>query len=217
MHYWPIFASKLNVIYNSVTLGRIYSDYMPLKDGKTHFLVAATYQYLKNAQGLIEAMNLMTPEEKSKIKIDWYGRIHMGFGDDTRAYDDAKNLLEEYNLSEELELHDDTKDIADLMYQSDVVMLLSKYEGLPNAICEAMAIGKPIVMTRVSDYDTLIDSSNGCLCDSNNIESIKQAIVSMSSKNKDELLMMGVESKKKASQLFASDEVSRKWEEVING
>ena len=214
--YYPVYSKKLCVIYNCVTLGDIHSEYLPLKDGKAHFLIAATYQYLKNAEGLIEALNLMSSEEKSKIKIDWYGRIHMGFGDDTRAYDDAKKLLEKYKLAKVLELHDDTKDIADLMHQSDVVMLLSKYEGLPNAICEAMTIGKPIVMTKVSDYNVLVDASNGALCKCDDYSSIKQAINSIANLSIEELLKMGNESKVKASKLFSKVHVATEWESVID-
>jgi glycosyltransferase involved in cell wall biosynthesis len=38
------------------------------------------------------------------------------------------------------------------MYESDVVALVSKLEGLPNTVCEGMALGKPIIMTRVFRY-----------------------------------------------------------------
>lgn len=213
--YYPDYSDKLRVIYNCVTLGDIRSEYLPLKSGKTHFIVAATYQYLKNPLGLAEALNLMSEEEKDNIKIDWYGRIGMGFGDDTRVYDDTKALVEKYNLKDILELHDDTKDIADLMQRADVVMLLSKYEGLPNAICEAMTIGKPIVMTRVSDYGDLVDESNGVLCDSSDYMTIKQALVSMSHKSADELRILGKESRLKAEKLFSKEEVAKKWETVI--
>lgn len=211
----PNLSDKLRVIYNSVALGEIHSEYIPLKDGKLHILVAATYQYLKNPVGLVEALNLMSDNEKALIKIDWYGRIRMGAGDDTQAYDDTKMLVEKYNLQNVIELHDDTKEIADLMNQADAVMLLSKFEGLPNAICEAMTIGKPIIMTRVSDYNVLVDELNGILCDWDNYESIKKAILFLVHKNKEELLQMGGESKRKAFTLFAAEEVTKRWENLL--
>ena len=50
------------------------------------------------------------------------------------------------------------------MNAADFVALFSYVEGLPNAICEALALGKPIIMTRVSDYCSLV-SDNVFLCE----------------------------------------------------
>lgn len=214
-NHLPQFVSKLKVIYNCVQLGAIQSDYVPKKEGRLHILVAATYQYLKNPLGLIEALGLMSEEERNSIVIDWYGRMDMSKGD-TKAYDDTREAIRKNNLGDVFVLHPDTKEIADKMNQADAVMLLSHFEGLPNAICEGMTIGKPIIMTRVSDYDILVDESNGFLCDWDNPESIKAAILSMEKLSQEQLQMMGESSKNKAVELFSADVITQQWEAVIN-
>lgn len=213
--YYPGFSDKLFVIYNCVTLGKIDTEYVPIRNGRTHFLVAATYQYLKNPLGLAEALSQMTTEEKNNIVVDWYGRKEIAVGDD-RAYNDVKHSIEQHNISNIFRLHEDTKDIANLMFQADVVMLLSKFEGLPNVICESMTIGKPIIMSRVSDYSVLVDDSNGLLCDWDKPETIKDSMLKMASFNERRLLEMGNSSKSKAEQLFSKEEVAKKWECAIN-
>ncbi|MBQ8769591.1 MAG: glycosyltransferase [Bacteroides sp.] len=213
--YYPCFSDKLFVVYNCVTLGKIDTNYEPIRDGRVHFLVAATYQYLKNPLGLAEALSLMTEEEKNRLVVDWYGRKEIAVGDD-RAYKDFQKMVDNYNLSSILRLHDDTKDIANVMNCSDVVMLLSKFEGLPNVICEAMTIGKPILMSKVSDYRVLVDEGNGELCEWQDVNAIKNAIIRMSRKTVADLSAMANDSRKKAEKLFSKEEVALRWEKVIS-
>lgn len=212
---YPSYTEKLNVIYNCVQFGEVRSNYEPKKDDKLHILVAATYQYLKNPLGLVDALTLMDEEERSRIVIDWYGRIEMSMGD-TKAYDDTIEAIRKNKLEDTLFLHPDTKEIADLMYQADAIMLLSKFEGLPNVVCEGMVLGKPIIMTRVSDYNVLVDESNGYLCDWDKPESIKEAIISMSNLHTDKLRAMGKASEAKAELLFSSSTIVKQWIEIID-
>ena len=56
------------------------------------------------------------------------------------------------------------KDILDLLQQAWAFVLPSRYEGMPNALLEAMACGLPCVATQVSGSEDLINNnSNGLL------------------------------------------------------
>jgi len=212
--YLPKYSEKMRVIYNCVNVGEINSQYHPREDGYLHIVVAATYQYLKNPLGLVEALKAMTEEERSRIIIDWYGRSEVSRGN-TLAYDETVQAIRQYSLEHVFRVHPDTKEIADIMNQADVVMLLSQFEGLPNVICEGMTLGKPIVMTRVSDYQALVDDSNGVLCDAEDYSSIREAINKMNSFSIDELMNMGAASRKKAHELFSGEKVTAAWNELI--
>src|SRR5690606_17385396 len=109
---------------------------------------------------------------RGRFEINWYGRIEVVQGD-RRAYKESVLLIREHNLDRTIFLNEATKEVADKMNEADVVALFSELEGLPNVICEGMMIGKPIIMTRVSDSDTLIDRTNGILCDWENPKDIK--------------------------------------------
>lgn len=213
--YYPEFGKKLSVIYNAVLIPEINNQYIPKKDGKLHLVVAASYQYLKNPLGLIEAVNLMSDREKGQLIVNWYGNKNVSIGG-TTAYNDCLLRIKEYNLEEVIILNSATNDIASKMKSADVVGLFSELEGLPNAICEGMMIGKPILMTRVSDFDILVDSLNGELCDWDDANSIKKSLLSMIEKTENELLNMGRQSYERANRLFSEQKILEQWLDMLN-
>jgi glycosyltransferase involved in cell wall biosynthesis len=214
IEYYPKYKNKLEVIYNPVILPTISSKYISKRNGKLHIVVAASYQYLKNPIGLIKALILLNENERKKIKVDWYGRIEVTKGD-RRAYDDAVSLIEDNNLHDIIQLHKPTNDILNRMNEADVVALFSELEGLPNAICEGMMIGKPIIMSKVSDFSVLVDSSSGFLCDWDSPESIKKVLISAVNLSDVQLAEMGVKSKEKAEKLFSSETIINQWKNLL--
>lgn len=211
--HYPNYANKMAVIYNNVKLQPISSSYIPRKDGKLHIVIAASYQYLKNPIGLIKAISLMNENEKSKIHIDWFGK-----NDDFREkiYNEAFDMIKTNNLHN-ITLHPMTSEMHNIINTYDVCALFSSVEGLPNAICEGMKLGKPIIMSRVSDYNILVDDTNGFLCEWNNLDSIKDAILSAANLPTKKLTEMGNYSKHKAVKLFSTTSIKNKWISLIEG
>ena len=207
--------NKLTTIYNTVTLGRIDTAYKLRANGKTNILVAATIDQRKNPIGVIDALEKMSEIERSRIHIDWYGKKG-GVTGNQDEYNKVMDRLRNFDLDDVISFHDATTDIANRMNLADCVALFSNLEGLPNAICEGMMMGKPILMTRVSDYWNLVEEGvNGYLCNWDDIDSIKDALLKISAVSNETLKMMGKASKAKAEILFSQEAVLQKWIEVI--
>lgn len=213
--YYPQYSDKYSVIYNQITIPAEYVDKHKkyLSSGKLQIIVAASYQELKNPIRVIEALKLLPIENRERLLINWYGKSEVTYGN-TEIYDKAKELIEKYNLSNCIHLHEETDEIYRLMSESDVVGLFSTVEGLPNTICEAMTIGRPIIMSRVSDYSTLV-SDNGVLCNPKNVNSIKNALEQLLSFSADDLEAMGKSSREHAKALFSEKKITKKWLDVI--
>lgn len=213
--YYPEYSDKYSVIYNPVMMPDSFvgsnRDY--LSDSKIKLTVAASYQKLKNPLRVIEAANLLSDEQKSKLEINWYGKAEVTTGN-TFVYDKAVRMIKEYGLEDCIHLNQETNEIYSIMQSSDAVGLFSTVEGLPNTICEAMTIGRPVVMSRVSDYDVLV-TDNGYLCDPESVESIKDALVKLIETPKEELERMGNSSKEKAKELFSSEAIAKQWIQII--
>lgn len=212
--HYPRYKNKLFTIYNPVLISGGKDTNDPKKNGEVNIVVAASYQYLKNMNGLIEAVNMLNENDKNELQIDWYGRIEVTTGN-TAAYEEAMKKIEKYGLTN-ISLHEATKDIISIMEDADFVCLFSKVEGLPNVICEGMTLGKPIIMSRVSDYNILVDDENGFLCDAENPESIKEALKKAINLSKEEISKMGENSSKKAEKLFNKNTIIEQWLNLIN-
>lgn len=205
---------KIGIIYNPVIIGNVDCSTQNNKnDNKFRIIVAASYQNLKNPQGLVRAVSKLSEEDKKRLMIDWFGRIEPVPGN-RDAYDEAMHLIRENNLEQCINLHSETKKIYEKIYESDAVGLFSKVEGLPNAICEGMMLKKAIVMSRVSDYNVLING-NGFLCDANDIDSITKAIHKLINTDEGLIKRMGNKSGELARSLFSPEAVIKQWIKVI--
>ena len=209
--YFPHCAKKLLTIYNIVNLPQVTSEYIPRRDGKTHIIVPASYREVKNPFGLLRALELMNKDELNMFDITWYGQTFEGT---LPYYVKLKNEVARQRLEDTFILKEATNDIVNRVYEADIVALFSSSEGLPNAICEGMMLGKPVIMTRVSDYQVLTEG-NGILCDWDNPLSIKNAIIKMANSSVNELVHMKQVSQDKANRLFSLRSNVEKWKNVI--
>lgn len=199
---FPKAQRKIHTIYNGVSMKKeLIKPYHFRKSEKLHLVIAASYQELKNINGLIEALILLNNDEKEQLKIDWYGRKEVT-KDNREVYEKALQKIVSNNLQGVITLHDETSEVTQKMSNADIVALFSHYEGLPNTICEGMYLGKPIIMTKVSDYKNLVSQENGFICDSNDSASIAEVLKKSISLTSEELKIMGEHSREKADNLF---------------
>lgn len=211
--HYPQYADKYCVIYNPVIIPQNYLVSSNKQDNKRCLVVAASYQELKNPLGLIEALRSLDIAVRSKLEIHWYGRTEVAIGN-TRIYEEACKRINDYQLKDCISLHSETNEIYKIMSESTAVGLFSKVEGLPNTICEAMMLGKPVIMSRVSDYDVLVDG-NGFLCDPNSYESISAALCDFVKASDQQLKDMGEKSRELAEKYFLPDKVAQQWIDLI--
>lgn len=207
-----ISASKLKVIYNIVDFEKWRPKSILNKQSTASFQlgVIASHQYLKNGIGLIEAINLLEPIEKSRLKVYWYG----GFSKDN-SYIEVKGLIEKYSLDSLVFLKKPISNIEMVFAESDAIGLFSLYEGLPNVICEGMAMSKAIISSNISDLPDLLGNNEECLFDPKNVEDIKNSLSWILSLTKQELLSIGAINRTKAKELFNKDRIIEAYIELI--
>ena len=212
LKHYPQYENKLKTIYNTITIQPTETEYVMRKDGKTHLLVAASYQRVKNPIRFVEAVNLLREEEKEQLQVDWYGQKQFA----ESVAPECEALVMKYGLENVIHFRDRTNNIPNLMYAADAVGLFSSVEGLPNTICEGLSLGKPIIMTRVSDYNTLVDENNGWLCDWDEVRSIKGVLSSLINCDCARLKSMGDDSWAKAVRLFSKETTVSKWMSLLD-
>ena len=112
--------------------------------------------------------------------------------------------------------HDATLDIYQKMNEADAVALFSKFEGFPNAICEGMYLGKPVIATCVSDIPLLLkDGENAFLADPESADSIAAALRRFIAAAPQQLQAMGAANAAKARNLFDREKILDQYEQLF--
>lgn len=91
-------------------------------------------------------------------------------------------LIKKMNLSNRIFLAGYSTDLSESLGDTEIFILNSKTEGMPNALIEAMSIGKACISSRFSSgaAELLIeDGVNGLLIDYNNQEQLETAIIKL--------------------------------------
>jgi glycosyltransferase involved in cell wall biosynthesis len=159
-------------------------------------LVIANLNPIKNIPLVIRALTLV----KSPVSV----RV-CGEGDPAPLLDQARRL----GVSDRIRFVDSPADIPKEIAASQFGIHPSLSEGLPNAVLELMAHGRPVVGTRVGGIPSLIDDgTNGLIVDPDDPQALAEAIDRMASSPEDRV-MMGRAARERAAEFD--------WESSIRG
>jgi glycosyltransferase involved in cell wall biosynthesis len=98
---------------------------------------------------------------------------------------------------------------------ADVFILPSRYEGMSNAVLEAMEAGLPILLTRCGGIDTYIDENIGWICEPDDVNGLTAALLRMLSTTADKLLAMGKQARLLVERNFQIEKISRQNENLL--
>ena len=142
-------------------------------NGQINILFMGSLSKNKGVYDLIAMIDKYRGEfNKSKL-------ILCGGGPD---YNNITNLINKLELGYIVELKgwvNDAEKIS-ILRESDIHILPSYFEGMPNSILEAMASGKPIISTKVGAIPELvIDGKTGFLTQPGDIDSMKSLLFTL--------------------------------------
>jgi glycosyltransferase involved in cell wall biosynthesis len=207
---------NIRTIYNCVD-----SDYFfpkPHKneekfDSKLRIIAVGKYSDQKNILGLIKALHNIKKKHDMNIQIDWFGDKVL----ESNIYKDAKKEIKKFNLSQFFYLHGPSKTILDMYQKSSVMILPSFYEGVPNVVCEAMSCGLPVLASDINDNRKFItNGENGYLFNPYDNQDISNAIIKFYKLEKYDRELMGLNSRKKAKNMFSKKVFLSEYLEVIH-
>ncbi|OZV68531.1 glycosyltransferase family 4 protein [Winogradskyella aurantia] len=111
-------------------------------------------------KGFDNLINLIAPILQNNL--DWNLKI-AGAGNDGMRY--LNNLVDKHNLNSQIVFTGFVNNISDLMYQSSIFILSSRFEGLPMVLLEAMSQGMTCISfdCKTGPSDIIKDNVNGLL------------------------------------------------------
>jgi glycosyltransferase involved in cell wall biosynthesis len=211
----PCLASRLVTVYNVVDLEVFrYSPPPPPSDRRLlRIVVAASCQPKKNPVGLVRAIALARAKRpNANIHLDWYGVFV-----DQNIARQIEEYIQEHGLRDYVRFHPPSRTIGDVYRDADAVALPSFFEGLPNVVCEAMACGRPILMSNVCDAGNLVkNGQNGLLFDPSSPDDMARALLEFAAIDGGGRERMGRESRAMAERMFAPTTVAARYAEILS-
>ena len=202
--YFKVLSKKTTVIYNPVDL-KEYTG-LALKSEKDKIIVSAgRLMPQKNQKMLIDAFSAIMK------KFPEYQLVIYGEG----SYrEELESYVKALKLEERVFMPGSVTDLYDKMKSAELFVLSSDYEGMPNALIEAMCMGLPVISTKVSGATDLINhGKNGLLTEVGDKKEMENAMEQMLS---DENLreQMAIEAVQLA-EMLRTDEILKQWQEII--
>ena len=159
---------KAIVIHNSVTVPQ--NLYPIAKERDNRIVTVGRLHPQKNPHMLLDAFAKIAPCYP-ETRLDFYG--------DGELHDELQAKIEAMGMVNRISLHPSRKDIFDCIRTARIFVLPSDYEGMPNALMEAMALGLPCISAdcRPGGARTLIENGkNGFIIPVGDVDALTEKI-----------------------------------------
>ena len=206
-------ADKLITIPNGIDCpasqpspARIKDD-LGLPDGARLALFIGRLHRQKGPDVLLQAARILCPQMPN---------AHFVLAGDGPLEGSIRRHAERYGLAGHFHLLGRRDDVPALLAVADLLVLPSRWEGMPNAVLEAMAAGRPAVAANVGGCpELIIDGQTGLLVPPENPDALAEAIRRLLS---DATLAarMGQAARRRAEQEFSIEKMVRRNEELYD-
>lgn len=127
----------------------------------------------------------------------------VGFYDRTSKYNISEEDLSNWVNQGYLDFLGASEKIADEITKASCVVLPSYREGTPRSLLEAMALGRPIIATKVPGCkEVIVDGENGFFCEPYDSVSLSNAMEKMMTLSEENLSDMGIKGRKLLEERF---------------
>ena len=142
---------------------------------QVNYLWAARFFYNKGQDLLCRAFRIVS-ERQPAAHLYLLGRYDTG----DPYYQQVRQYVETNHLEERVHFMGEEPNPFKYMRHCDCFVMPSRYEGLPNALVEAMYLGRPVVATRCIPMISRIvsDHYNGILVDPDEEQQMAEAMLS---------------------------------------
>lgn len=164
----------------------------------------------KNQMLLLRTVNNLK-EKYPKISLEIYGS---DFRDGSKAQ--MERFIADHNLMDNVRFMGVCDDL-EMRLQGAIFVLPSDYEGMPNALMEAMAIGLPVISTNCpcgGPSDLIDDERNGLLISVGDEKELTRALDRLLA-DRDKRIALGKEAMK-IREYADSATIYRQWKEYID-
>lgn len=207
-----VFGGDYNtkVIYSPIMNAKLLQESLkPFQIDTERFNIVALGRLVpvKGYENLIKAVALLVDQQAFKHV---YVRI-IGTGE---LFDKLSKMIYEMGLENHVELCGFIENPYPIILKSDLFVMTSFSEGLPTALCEAMILGKPVMVTNVSGCSEVVDGGKyGAVCEPT-VESINSKLKQILHNDKYKLEL--TQKSKQRSIIFSDEHSMQQYYDLFN-
>lgn len=216
-----ILEDKITVIYNGIDFGEIKkvshnneTVRRKFKVGSDCYIIGmiGSISYSKGQDIFIQAAHMVLKEFPDTLFVIVGGY----FPENLSYYQEMRQLVEKLQMKEKVVFLDPVEEIEELICSLDIVVNMSRErEGLGRSILEGMALGKPVVGSKIGGIPELVDEDCGILIDSENVNELFEKLCFLI-KDRNLMIKMGENGKKKIEKSFNIKLKVKELEGVFN-
>ena len=219
-HAW--LRDKVTTIRNGTDIARFERPFVPPTEPKAMRLLAVgRIGPEKNVRRLIAALRRFHANNGWAPAVTWVGRRadHDEAGRSyLRAVDADMADPGQADHPVAIDFLGERSDVPDLLGTHHGLIHPSLYEGLPNVICEALAAGRPVVASNISDVAILVEEGRrGFLFDPEQETSILHAMQRLAALDQQQWLSFSRDSASYAANNLSVEHMVDGFEAVLKG
>lgn len=171
---------------------------------------------------IVTTAGRLIEQKNQKVLIDAMAQVHKAYPEvKCRIYGEGslrqalQTQIDSLSLTDTVTLEGNVKDIHARLAQCGIFALTSDFEGLSNALIEAMMVGLPCITTDYPGARELItDGENGLVVPMNDADALASAIVKLI-ENNDRCADILAKHGKESAAGFRAETVLEQWHSVI--
>jgi glycosyltransferase involved in cell wall biosynthesis len=154
---------NLSTIYNGIDLNVFMPVAVEPDNNPLHLLTISGLAPHKNGHCLVEALRILGERDGLHPRIDWVGNLPTN-GERFVYLRRLNQAIEDYGLTQQWHWLNQRSDIVHQLHKHDILVHPSYIEGLPNAVCEALACARPVIVSDIPEHSFLVqDGQSGYL------------------------------------------------------
>lgn len=177
---------------------------------------------IPNESHVVVSAGRMTTQKNQKMLIEAFSEVNKKYPEykliiygEGELRKDLENKIDELNIKSNVSLPGNVPDIHEQIKNAEIFVLSSDFEGLSNALMEAMLMGFPVISTDCAGSDEIIQNkSNGLIIPVGD----KQALIGSLTElieNKELKETLSVNAKK-SMEKYKVDNIIETWRNVID-
>jgi len=174
------------------------------------FLLPGRMEKQKNHLILVEAASIM--ERNLKFKC-----VFVGHELDRNIKSELYSRIIKYTLADKFLFAGYCNNMPAVYSASDVVVLPSLWEGLPNVMVEALSCERPVIVTDVSDNSLIVSNEVGSVIPVNDVGALADAMTEYINMEREQLKLKGAKGRKRVQEMCSLKSFKNKYVNLLEG